>query len=109
METETSELNASENQLDAPYNSVEDIGTTHLTRAAFFKAVYRELDAVEHAFLDLMRQGEKAQTQYTAILGQHGQLHDADKDVKNTKERLQRKLRTLAKKWGYKDEDLLGM
>ena len=98
-----------ENQSPSPYNPIELSGVeTRQTQQQFFETVTDRLEPVEREFLRLMRQGEKAQQVYVAVLHRYGFGADAAHEVKNTKERLMRKLKAFAREHHYQLEDLLG-
>jgi len=103
--SEESGIDTQEKLLRLPYNTVDD--ATRITRDAFFLEAKQRLGEIERAFLELMRQGEKRQEAFVAILSRYGQVSDPAKEVKNTKERLLRALRGLAQSLGYHPDDLL--
>jgi hypothetical protein len=86
------------------YNSSED-KAAQIVRKDFFREVSEQLDPAEKEFLDLMRKGEKSQSIFADVLVHH-KLASSAKDVKNMKERLQRKMYSIAADKGYKFEDL---
>lgn len=81
---------------------------TSLSRDAFFEAAKSILDPIELEFLELMKQGEKSLAIFSGVLSQHGIVSNHPHEVKNTKERIIRKLKNTADDHGYKIEDLLG-
>jgi len=97
-----------EKMLHLPYNQlvVNDVDI-RLTRETFFQEVRPFLNSVESEFLELMKDGEKSLDAFAAILSRHGALVDPSKEVKNTKERLQRKLKAFARDRNYQIDDLL--
>ncbi|SRR6266498_1314833 len=106
---EDSSLDISENLLKKPYNNTDTIdAATHVTREAFFQEAALSLDPHELDFLEMMRKGEKRQEVFVNILMRHGYpTSDPDHAVKNTKERLIRRLKTIADDAGYPLQDLL--
>lgn len=107
---EDSSLDISEKLLKRPYNDTDTIDTaTHLTREAFFQEAALSLDPHEQDFLEMMRKGEKRQEVFINILARHGYpISNPDHAVKNAKERLIRRLKTIANDTGYTLQDLLG-
>lgn len=105
-----SDVDIHENLLQMPYNGTSTVDiNTRLARDIFFQDAALLLEAHERDFLELMRRGEKHQQAFVAVLDHHGQsTTDPEHDVKNAKERLIRKLKTLAKDQGYELQDLLG-
>ncbi len=93
-----------EEQLDSPYNYLEDQEQSILTED-FFERVSEHLDGLEREFLDLLRLGTKDTQAFAEVLGKYTEVTDPFKQVKNTKERLQRKLRSLAQELGYSADD----
>jgi len=98
-----------ENPLAKPYNEIDTIDpNTRLTRDAFFQKAASFLDPYEQDFLDMMLKGEKSLEVFVNILARYGNLaSNPDHAVKNTKERLVRKLRTIAKDAGFSLQDLI--
>ncbi|MBE7433133.1 MAG: hypothetical protein HS100_04405 [Anaerolineales bacterium] len=107
---EDSSLDISEKLLKKPYNTTDTLDSeTHLVREAFFREAVLFLDPHEQDFLEMMLKGEKRQEIFVDILTRHGyQMPDPDRVVKNVKERLIRRLRSLADDAGYSLQDLLG-
>jgi len=90
------------------YNQSETIDkSTRITRAMFFQEVENSLNDLEKDFLKLMRQGEKRLYIFVEILKQYCPVSDPEREVKNTKERLKRKLKATAQDLNYRLEDLL--
>jgi len=110
IKSESSDFAHHEKLLQTPYNDSSTIDTpTRLTREAFFQDMTLLLDAHEQDFLELMRKGEKSLQAFVAILVRHSRpTSNPDHEVKNTKERLIRKLRHIANEQGYSLQDLLG-
>ncbi len=106
---EDSSHDISEKLLKKPYNDIDTIDTsTYLTREAFFQEAVLSLDPHEQEFLEMMRKGEKRQEVFVSILTRHGyKMSNPDHAVKNTKERLIRRLKTIADDAGYILQDLL--
>lgn len=88
------------------YNFIED-EDPNISTKIFFEEVMDRLDDIEREFLHLMRTGEKDQKIFVDVLAQYQDIVDPSKQVKNTKEKLQRKLRRLADELGYAVDDLL--
>jgi hypothetical protein len=107
---EDSYLDISEKLLKKPYNNTDTIDSdTHLTREAFFQEAAFLLDPHEMDFLEMMQRGEKHQDVFVNILARHGYpISTPDHAVKNVKERLIRRLKTIADDAGYTLQDLLG-
>lgn len=105
---EDSDPSIHEKLLKFPYNKVDSLkDSTHIAREKFFQEAENSLDNVEREFLRLMRQGEKKQEVFVAVLKQYDSISDPIREVKNTKERLNRKLKVIARKLDYRLEDLL--
>jgi DNA-directed RNA polymerase specialized sigma24 family protein len=105
---EDSSPEAHEKLRGRPYNqSSESEIASRLNRTEFLEAVRERLGDVEQEFLELMLQGEKTTDAFAAILRCHGPVSDAPRKVKNTKERLLRKMHAVARERGYTLEDLL--
>ena len=80
-----------------------------LARNVFFQDAGLILNAHEREFLERMRQGEKRKQIFIEILARHGlSTSNPEHEVKNTKERLIRKLRSIANDQGYTLDDLVG-
>jgi hypothetical protein len=105
-QSEVSESDESEKWLRLPYNQVED-EETRITRETFFQEVGQHLEGPEKDFLQLMRQGEKKLDVFAKILESYGPVAEPEKEVKNMKERLLRKLRAFAEQHGYSIKDML--
>lgn len=93
-----------ENYLDSAYNYIED-RETDISTEEFFQRLDEHLDDLEREFLALIRSGVKDTQQFAEVLKRYTSVDDPFRQVKNTKERLQRKLRSLAKELGYTAED----
>jgi hypothetical protein len=108
VETETLFSDQQENFPQRVYNSsnTEEIDN-RLARDQFFSGVKERLDNVELEVLELMLQGEKSQDEYLLVLQRHQSVTDPAADVKNFKERLKRKVKTIADELGYDKQDLL--
>jgi hypothetical protein len=89
-----------------PYNYTDDedqiIAINH-----FFEQVEERLEPVEMEFLRLMRLGIKDSDQFVSIVVQNrSDVGDIAKEVKNTKERLYRKIRSIATEVNFKFTDI---
>lgn len=89
---------------ELPYNYLEDQDQNILTED-FFESVAGHLDDLEREFLDLLRSGIKDTQIFAEVLGKYTEVTEPFKQVKNTKERLHRKLRSLAQDLGYSADD----
>ena len=109
-ETEETDLKEREKSLQLTYNELDETdAATHAVRDSFFKDATQLLEGAEREFLTLMWDGEFHQEAFAAILTRYGYSDiDLAHEVKNTKERIHRKLALLARERGYKPEDLLG-
>lgn len=96
---------ASEKLLRLPYNTSD--AATRLARRDFFDRAMQQLDPLERAVLAQMRRGEKDHDVYRAILERYGSVHDPVREVKNVKERVQRKVRAFARQQGFRLDDLI--
>jgi hypothetical protein len=97
-----------ENFLQRAYNSSNAAEIEkRLVRDRFFEEAKERLDKAEQDVLDLMLNEEKSLDGYVLVLQRHQSINDPALDVKNFKERLKRKLKTLAKELGYDKHDLL--
>ena len=99
-----------EKRLESLYNLSDTVdATTQVARDTFFRDAAILLDDYEREILDLMRQGEKRQDTFVTVLHRYGYpVSEPSHAVKNVKERLIRRLRSIADETGYKLEDLLG-
>ena len=79
----------------------------HIIQKRFFNKVMERLDDAEQEGLRLMLQEESGQDAYIAILTRYGSVANPAGEVKNFKERLKRKVKTIACELGYESEDLL--
>ncbi len=90
--------------------SYNDTGTidedTRIVREDFFHQLEEHLEPVERELLQLMRKGIKSTKAAAAILLRYGPIADEERDVKNAKARLERKMAFIRKKLGFKLEDL---
>ena len=80
---------------------------TKIDREQFFEKASTVLEEHEKEFLRLMKQGVKSTADFTRILEQYDiPINDAQKAVKNCKERLMRKLKNFVRVSGYRLKDL---
>jgi DNA-directed RNA polymerase specialized sigma24 family protein len=99
---------AYEKLLSLPYNSTEVLDKdTRIVREEFFDQLDEHLEPVERELLLLMRQGRKDTNVFVAVLTRYGLVEDEDREVKNAKARLIRKMTFIVRSLGYKLEDLL--
>lgn len=89
---------------DLAYNYTDD-KETDISTEEFFQRLNEHLDDLEQEFIALIRSGIKDTDRFAEVLSRHTSVDDPSRQVKNTKERLQRKLRSLAKELGYTRED----
>lgn len=94
------------------YNELTDVDSAaRIARDTFFQIAEKSLDDLEREFLSLMLQGEKRLFTYLAVMQKFGITSEIpehpEHEVKNTKERLIRKLKNIANEYGYKFEDLV--
>lgn len=78
-----------------------------IVRAEFLGRVAAELDDVERDLWALMLEGNKDTAATAAILARQGPVADMQREVKNAKARLTRKVRVIAEALGYRLEDLV--
>jgi hypothetical protein len=78
-----------------------------IVRADFLRRVAAELDDVEQDLWHLMLEGNKDTRAAGAILARRGPVTDAQREVKNAKARLVRKVGAIAEALGYRLEDLV--
>lgn len=105
---ERSDSDLHERQLAPAYNQTDATDdVTRISREEFFHAIEPQLEAVERDFLRLIRDGEKSQATFADVLARYGDVPDPARGVKNTRERLMRKLRAISQDGGYSLEDLL--
>jgi hypothetical protein len=106
---EDSSFDISEKLLKKPYNDTDTIdNATRLTRKAFFQEATLFLDPHEQDFLEMILKGEKSLEVFVNILARHGHIaSNPAHAVKNAKERLFRKLKTIASDAGFSLQDLL--
>jgi|SRR5581483_1232253 len=104
------EINESEyeNRSNVPYNKSEADIHKQIAKDRFFDAVTAQLDGAELEFLRQMRSGEKDLAIYVSILSLYQAVTDPASEVKNTKERLKRKIKAIAEELGYQTDDLIG-
>jgi len=98
-----------ENLLQVPYNDTSSLdANTRLARESFFQDASILLDNCERDFLEALKKGEKHLEIFTTILTRYDRLTaKPSHEVKNTKERLFRKLKIIADDQGYSLQDLL--
>lgn len=99
--------NQRENLLESPYNIANTPNPAAITRDDFFHRALQHLNGPERDFLEMIRQGEKSEELFIVALEQYGPVSDPSRYVKNTKVRLQRKLRRLAEEMGYNLQDFI--
>ncbi len=105
---ERSDTDLHERHLTPAYNQTDATDDdTRIAREDFFHAVEAQLDGVERDFLRLIRDGEKSQAAFADVLARYGDVPDPARDVKNSRERLMRKLRAISQDRGYSLADLL--
>lgn len=78
-----------------------------IVRAEFLDRVAAELGEVERDLWALMLEGNKDTAAAAAILARQGPVVDRQREVKNAKARLMRKVRAIAEALGYRLEDLV--
>lgn len=79
-----------------PYNYTDD-EDHNIAVNRFFEQVEQHLEPIEIEFLRLMRSGVKDSQQFASVLLQYTSgIDDMAREVKNTKERLYRKIRSVA-------------
>ncbi len=106
-EKEENGPDAYEKLLSLPYNDTEALDEgTRIVREEFYRQVEEHLDPVEQELFQLMRRGVKSTRDFTAVLVRYGPVSDEERDVKNAKARLMRKVTLIAKTLGYAPEDL---
>lgn len=93
-----------EEHQELPYNYTEDQDQTIVTED-FFDRVAGYLDDLEREFLSLLLLGIKDTQTFAEVLCKYVEVTDAARQVKNTKERLHRKIHSLAQELGYSAED----
>ena len=97
-----------ENPSQDTYNRLSTANLdTRIVQERFFNKVMERLDDAEQEGLNLMLQEELSQDAYVAVLMRRGPVLDPAGEVKNFKERLKRKVKTIARELGYEREDLL--
>ena len=98
---------AYEKLLSLPYNDIEELDEdTRIVREDFFRQVEEHLEPVEREFFQLMRKDVKSTRAFAAVLVRYGPVSDEERDVKNAKARLMRKVTFIGKTLGYAPEDL---
>ncbi len=98
---------AYEKLLSLPYNDTEALDEdTRIVREEFFRQVEEHLDPVERELFQVMRKDVKSSKAFAAVLVRYGPVSDEERDVKNAKARLMRKVTFIAKTLGYAPEDL---
>ena len=96
-----------ENVTELPYNSIEDEDKA-LARKRFYETIEDKLEPIEREFLRYMRLGIKDSEVFADVVKRLNPLaRNIPNEIKNTKERLQRRIRALATELGYSPEDLL--
>src|SRR5262249_23177479 len=98
-----------EQQESSSQNTYNSLSTTeieaHIIQKRFFSKVMERLDSAEQEGLKLMLQEESDQDSYVALLTRYGSVTNLVGEVKNFKERLKRKVKTIARELGYESED----
>jgi hypothetical protein len=90
-----------------PYNDTEALDEdTRIVREAFFCQVEDHLEPVERELFQLMRNDVKSSAAFAAVLVRYGPVSDEEREAKNAKARLMRKVTFIAKTLGYAPEDL---
>ncbi len=98
---------AYEKLLSLPYNDTEALEEdTRIVREEFYRQVEEHLEPVEREFFQLMREDVKSTRVFAAILVRYGSVSDEEREVKNRKARLMRKVAFIGKTLGYTLEDL---
>jgi DNA-directed RNA polymerase specialized sigma24 family protein len=98
---------AYEKLLSLPYNDTETLDEdTRIVREDFFHQVEEHLEPVERELFQLMRKDVKSTRAFAAVLVRNGPVSDEEREVKNAKARLMRKVTFIAKTLGYAPEDL---
>jgi len=98
---------AYEKLLSLPYNDTEALDEdTRIVREEFFRQVEEHLEPIERELFQLMRNDVKSTRAFAAVLVRYGPVSDEDRDVKNAKARLMRKVTFIGKTLGYAPEDL---
>jgi len=106
-EKEESGPDAYEKLLSLPYNDIEALDEdTRIVREDFFRQVEEHLEPVERELFQLMRNDMKNTETFAAVLARYGPVSDEERDVKNAKARLMRKVTFIGKTLGYAPEDL---
>ncbi len=106
-EKEESGPEAYEKLLSLPYNDSEALDEdTRIVREDFFRQVEEHLEPVELELFRLMRNGVKSTRAFAAVLVRYGPIFDEERDVKNAKARLMRKVTFIGKTLSYAPEDL---
>jgi hypothetical protein len=105
----TSKSLSHENTEKTTYNNVEEIDTeTQLAREEFYQRAIPRLTPAEVDVLNLIRQNESAQEVFIEVLSQYEVIQvDPYKYLKNFRERLSRKLSSLAKELGFEFRDVI--
>jgi len=106
-EKEESGPDAYEKLLSLPYNDSEALDEdTRIVHEDFFRQVEEHLEPVERELFQLMRNDVKSTRAFAAVLVRYGSVSDEERDVKNAKARLMRKVTFIGKTLGYAPEDL---
>ena len=96
-----------EKLLSLPYNDTEALDEdTRIVREDFFRLVEEHLKPVERDLFQLMRKDVKSTRDFALVLARYGPVSDEERDVKNAKARLMRKVTFIGKTLGYAPEDL---
>lgn len=96
-----------EKLLSLPYNDSEALDEdTRIVREDFFRQVEEHLEPVERELFRLMRNDVKNTGAFASVLARYGPVPDEERDVKNAKARLMRKVVFIGKTLGYAPEDL---
>lgn len=99
------ESSSREKHIKSLYKEIDP--SSSIIRQNFFNELSPHLTPLEQAFLELMIQGEKSTSVFSEALAKYEDISDPEKDVKNAKVRLQRKLKKLAQNTDYELGDLL--
>lgn len=104
---EESGPDAYEKLLALPYNEIEALDEdTRIAREDFFRQVEEHLEPCEQELFRLMRSDVISTKLYAAVLARYRPVLDEERDVKNAKERLKRKVKFIGKTLNYTPEDL---
>lgn len=93
---------------EEPYTEVDTIDhDARIVRQEFFNRLEEQLTDDERAILQLMLAGHKDTESFVAVLRRGRRIEDPEREVKNAKERLLRKVRRVGQDLGFDAEDLL--